>query len=375
MLYFKHYDHSSNRSSQMIGFKKIIVIFFLSIVGNVISIPNGEWLNTYDVGNVISTPNDEWLNTYDNPGLTCTGIERYPWQECGIGFNMNSLINSWLYSLIVGKNKDFSVIFPDGTFNNLKCYEESDGMATSGWECLFNDIPNLCKFNSIQDWTDNLIHNNVSESLRERANGIKMRDIRRDRSSFENNLGEIDYLFALSVLLKNIWNHMTPWMRKDLDKDYDNTLFMESKYLGLHIRRGDKVKSGEAKAVEVEDYFKAALEYLGDKSNEIKGIWVASDDVNILEEVRDISEFYFPLIYREDIVYNSGDKRVVTHSTWQDYSSFVTLMYDWEKLTSSELFVGTFSSNFGRLVAIFREAEGKPRSSSISVDIKKWFPL
>ncbi|CAN0541458.1 unnamed protein product [Scytosiphon promiscuus] len=50
------------------------------------------------------------------------------------------------------------------------------------------------------------------------------------------------------------------------------------------------------------------------------------------------------------------------------------MMADLEQLAAAEVFVGTFSSNIGRLVAVLRDALGKPRSSAISVDTELWFP-
>lgn len=57
----------------------------------------------------------------------------------------------------------------------------------------------------------------------------------------------------------------------------------------------------------------------------------------------------------------------------QDYPDYVYMFADLEQLVKAELFVGTFSSNLGRLAALLREAAGKPLESSVSIDIE-WFP-
>lgn len=57
----------------------------------------------------------------------------------------------------------------------------------------------------------------------------------------------------------------------------------------------------------------------------------------------------------------------------QDYPSFVYLMADLQQLAAADVFVGTFSSNMGRLVVLLREAIGKPRDSALSLD-NKWNP-
>lgn len=47
---------------------------------------------------------------------------------------------------------------------------------------------------------------------------------------------------------------------------------------------------------------------------------------------------------------------------------------DLQQLAAAEVFVGTFSSNVGRLVFLLREAGGlKNRTSSISLD-DDWYP-
>lgn len=45
---------------------------------------------------------------------------------------------------------------------------------------------------------------------------------------------------------------------------------------------------------------------------------------------------------------------------------------DLQQLTLSEVFVGTFSSNVGRLVTVLREGIHKDRSSAISLDSPTW---
>ena len=57
----------------------------------------------------------------------------------------------------------------------------------------------------------------------------------------------------------------------------------------------------------------------------------------------------------------------------KEYPSFVYLIADLEQLTAAEVFVGTLTSNLGRLVVLLREGVGKPRDSTLSLD-KEWYP-
>lgn len=52
----------------------------------------------------------------------------------------------------------------------------------------------------------------------------------------------------------------------------------------------------------------------------------------------------------------------------------VYLFVDLQQLSLAEVFVGTFSSNLGRLIAVLREGNGRERSSAISVDRPTWTP-
>ena len=52
---------------------------------------------------------------------------------------------------------------------------------------------------------------------------------------------------------------------------------------------------------------------------------------------------------------------------------FVYLIADLEQLAAADLFVGTCSSNLGRLVMVLRDGLGKDRESAISLDIP-WAP-
>ena len=55
------------------------------------------------------------------------------------------------------------------------------------------------------------------------------------------------------------------------------------------------------------------------------------------------------------------------------YGSVVYLLADLEQLAAADVFVGTCSSNIGRLVFLLRDGLGKDQSSDISLD-REWHP-
>lgn len=58
----------------------------------------------------------------------------------------------------------------------------------------------------------------------------------------------------------------------------------------------------------------------------------------------------------------------------QGLADFVYMFADLEQLAAAEFFVGTFSSNIGRLVHVLREVNGRPRNHTLSVDLNRWYP-
>lgn len=57
----------------------------------------------------------------------------------------------------------------------------------------------------------------------------------------------------MQVMARYFWNNLTPWLEEDIEKALDRPqvdVFRREPYVGLHIRRGDKVAEGEAKKVD-----------------------------------------------------------------------------------------------------------------------------
>lgn len=61
------------------------------------------------------------------------------------------------------------------------------------------------------------------------------------------------------------------------------------------------------------------------------------------------------------------------HAVYKGYGSAVYLLADLEQLAAADVFVGTCSSNIGRLVMVLRDGLGKEKDSAISLDIG-WNP-
>lgn len=57
------------------------------------------------------------------------------------------------------------------------------------------------------------------------------------------------------VVSKYLWSHTTPWLQKNIhDATHGGDLqkFSDSPFVGIHVRRGDKIKEGEADLIGAE---------------------------------------------------------------------------------------------------------------------------
>ena len=57
------------------------------------------------------------------------------------------MLNAWVYAIAVEGWSDLSLVCTPSQLGNLNCFNEREGVASTGWGCLFTDMPHLCKFN------------------------------------------------------------------------------------------------------------------------------------------------------------------------------------------------------------------------------------
>ncbi|CAM9114923.1 unnamed protein product [Laminaria digitata] len=332
----------------------------------------------------------QWVEEFSGDNLGCElGRGLYTWRDAGFGSNINNLLNSWVYGFVVEGWSDLALLVDGAQLSRLECSQESEGLVSHGWSCLFSSMPHLCIFNSTEDWKQHLILAGVSAQDQEEADRISasLGLIRRENISRKFTALGVDQRGAKAVMAKILWSSMTPWLRTDMHVvTHVREAFETSPFIAMHVRRGDKIEENKASFLGVEKFLAAAVSYLehqpsGMSVAAIKGIWVASDDAAVVGEVRTLADKYFPSVRSEDIVLAADGvpggpetSPVTTHSDIQDYASFVYLMADLEQLAAADVFVGTCSSNIGRLVMLLRDNLGKEKNSGISLD-GAWNPM
>ncbi|CAM9141048.1 unnamed protein product, partial [Ascophyllum nodosum] len=192
------------------------------------------------------------------------------------------------------------------------------------------------------------------------------------------------------AVLNYLHSHWQPWIMRDMQSILDEpaiTTVRDGPYISIHVRRGDKLVK-EAKAHQVQEYLRMASAYIYNSTeatisvNDVRGIWVSSDDEEIVSAIKQSFVDFFPNVEPESVVWISGrafqttaasEGALPTVSTVMEYGSYVVLFAELEMLSQANVFVGTFTSNVARLIMLMREAKGMPRSSTLSVDRPNWF--
>lgn len=137
-------------------------------------------------------------------------------------------------------------------------------------------------------------------------------------------------------------------------------------YIGVHIRRGDKIKSKEMNDIQLDVYIQAIL-----KKNHIsKNVYIATDDISIIDEMKiKLGNEYN--IYYNLFLNSQGFDESKFNKMNRSQSNTITKLaiLDVDILSNSTHFIGTYSSNLSRIIPCF-----KGLSSCESIDIP-WNPI
>ncbi len=173
---------------------------------------------------------------------------------------------------------------------------------------------------------------------------------------------EGDIFQAKRVLLKIICRYNLETESRVHAKD--EMLSSIKPFISLHIRQGDKAP--EAEVLPGRRY----IEQIKKAPPHLKNVFVASDDYRVIEDCMKHCPDRFRIVtfckptttgYDQDAF--SQEKVIVKKQQMLD------LFLDLHFLVQSRFFIGTYSSNIARLVALF-----KGRNKCQSLDIPEWHP-
>ncbi len=170
-----------------------------------------------------------------------------------------------------------------------------------------------------------------------------------------------DIFAALQVLARMLWR-LRPQVKSRIHAQVRAAL--PEAYVGVHIRRGDKLSSREAERVEVRSYL-ARMDSLG---TGLDTVFVASDDHNAVAEFRLAAPHWRVVSFCQPTL--RGHRQASFNSQRPEQRQLATehILRDLEALIRAEYFIGTFSSNLGRLLCLLR---GQRQCTSMDC---AWYP-
>ena len=146
-----------------------------------------------------------------------------------------------------------------------------------------------------------------------------------------------DIYNAFGIIAKNIFrfNNET---KKEIYKLINN-LNLPKKYIGFHIRAGDKIT--EAELIKPEKYIESLK-----KHSDIKDIFISTDDYSVVEKLKNQyrSKYnIYTLTNKEELGYNQGDFEMSNKN--EKYNHLIEFFASIEILLNSELCFGSYTSN------------------------------
>jgi len=167
----------------------------------------------------------------------------------------------------------------------------------------------------------------------------------------------------------------------------------EVKFIGVHMRRGDKMKEAEPLSdetyaneikqsstigdlymesehswskQELELYYSKKAQLVkqeADSYPDVKTVYLASDDALARDALKTILGDTYNIIGTSAQAWNEGENK----QTYSDTDTLFNVLTDVEALKRAEVFIGTASSNLGRTIYFLRDENKK----SVSLD-EKW---
>ncbi len=132
-------------------------------------------------------------------------------------------------------------------------------------------------------------------------------------------------------------------------------LNMPDDYIGVHIRRGDKITSKEMNYIHNQKYIKAIVDHKALSNN----VYIATDDTNIINDLKtELESKGFTVYYNLQNDSKGFDETAFNQADIQyRHKETINVLLDMELLTHSKFFIGTYTSNLSRVVPFFLRQE------------------
>mmetsp|Transcript_1057 Transcript_1057/g.3282 ORF Transcript_1057/g.3282 Transcript_1057/m.3282 type:complete len:421 (-) Transcript_1057:100-1362(-) len=174
----------------------------------------------------------------------------------------------------------------------------------------------------------------------------------------------IDEVFDnMKRFVRNVWKPNKS-IRDNTQDSMRQMNLIPGQYVGLHIRRGDKAL--EVPLIPLEDYAHA-VKISGSNATTI---FLATDDGSILWELKQLLPGYKIFTFADPSSTGHLQRTANEAALRGTVLSTMSLVAEIDILRQAEYFIGTYSSNIGRLLAVLRD---RPTETSISMDVS-WSP-
>lgn len=199
------------------------------------------------------------------------------------------------------------------------------------------------KFNpmSLHDWFyklceyQNKIYDAISRNMvwgKQVYNQLRSPSFRNSilRDEFSKELGEI-------LALNETIGEKVKSIRRDIGLPDD--------FIGVHIRRGDKITTGEMDNISLKRYVSKIEEY------DIDDVYIATDDISTINSIREALDNKYKIYHNPCLKtngFNEGAFNKLSKRAKQMEAE--TLLTDMFILFDSKNFIGTYSSNLSRVV-------------------------
>lgn len=128
-------------------------------------------------------------------------------------------------------------------------------------------------------------------------------------------------------------------------------LGIPDEYIGVHLRRGDKITSGEMGDIKIETYIDEIRKRKGICCN----VYIATDDISVIPYLkRELNKDGFCLFYNKKSNQSGFDERFFNNKTKEErYEDTLNTLLDVDVLIHASFFIGTYSSNISRIIPLY----------------------
>ena len=141
-------------------------------------------------------------------------------------------------------------------------------------------------------------------------------------------------------------NHTKNHLKQKIDG-----LRLPNDYIGVHIRRGDKITSKEMQEIRLDKYINAIITHKDISSN----VYIATDDISIINIIKEkLLSCGFNIFYNilnKSTGFIEADFNNTSKQERQEET--LNVLLDMEVLIHSKFFIGTYTSNLSRVVPFF----------------------